>query len=89
MEATLDRNSMLYWWPLVKDPNISGHVLDREAIYLSGIWLTWELAEVLIMLTREAQEHYDRHTDEEILMALDFISLEPEIAVQFLEECAA
>lgn len=64
---------------------MSEHILNREAIYLAGIWLTLELSELLIILTREAQEHYDRHSDEDILSALDFMDLEPETAAQFLE----
>lgn len=65
---------------------MSEHILDREAMFLSGVWLTLEFAELLIMLTREAQDYYDRHDDEDILAALDIKDLEPMAAAWFLED---
>lgn len=54
---------------------------------LAGVWMTEELAQELILQTKEAYNYMRRHSDEEILDALDLTGLEPGLAAWFLEDC--
>lgn len=58
--------------------------------FLSGVWMTEELVQDLILETREAFSlSYDRFSDDTIMAALDIKDCEPETAAQFLEDPGA
>lgn len=55
---------------------------------LAGVWMTEELVQELILQTKESYNYMRRYSDEEIIVALDFTGLEPELAGQILDDCA-
>ena len=57
-----------------------------EVMELSGILLSVDLVEDLIEVARGACENYLEFSDDDIVLALDFSGLVPEVAIQLLED---